>query len=429
MAQAKLNQGTDQEPDQDNGNGNSNKNKNKNKNGNGNDRLPLRFWIVASINFINAISFTILIPILYPYAKAFGLSDFQASLLTTVYALSQFVATPILGRCSDAWGRKPLLVISLAGTALSNLVASLTPFAWLLFVARVFDGLTGGNTSIAAAVISDTTTPGDRARAFGLFDASLRLGFMTGPAISYFAQKIPTFPGVSHLGMSFFAATVMATIATLVTLFYLPETLKNPRPLVLDWNLFNVKGWARSLKNKTIANVILLTFLSGTTFTLFTFALQPFFLHVLGQKIENIAILITLVGISGVATQFFVVGRITKAFNLAIVLLVALTIRGFIFLAMPTFPNLLTFTGLTILLGAVNAFPLPIMTSILTLKSSEQEQGEVLGLSSSALSIANAIGPALAGAMVTLSYDTPFYISGVLTLCVAGFALFLRSDL
>ena len=81
MAQAKLNQ------EQGHGKGNGNKN--------GNDRLPLRFWIVASINFINAISFTILIPILYPYAKAFGLSDFQASLLTTVYALSQFVATPI----------------------------------------------------------------------------------------------------------------------------------------------------------------------------------------------------------------------------------------------------------------------------------------------------------------------------------------------
>ena len=80
MAQAKLNQGNDQGSDQDNDQGsdqdNGNRNSNQNKNGNGNDRLPLRFWIVASINFINAISFTILIPILYPYAKAFGLSDF-----------------------------------------------------------------------------------------------------------------------------------------------------------------------------------------------------------------------------------------------------------------------------------------------------------------------------------------------------------------
>lgn len=173
----------------------------------------------------------------------------------------------------------------------------------------------------------------------------------------------------------------------------------------------------------------MLVFFSGTTFTVFTFALQPFFLNVLGQKTENIAIIITLVGISGVITQIFTVGRITQAFNLAIVLFIALVLRGFIFLAMPTFPNLITFTGLTILLGAVNAFPLPIMNSILTLKSSEQAQGEVLGLSSSALSIANAIGPAIAGLMVTLSYNTPFYVSGILTLCTAGFALSFRSRL
>ena len=102
-------------------------------------------------------------------------------------------------------------------------MASITPFAWLLFAARFFDGLTGGNTSIAAAVISDTTTPEDRARAFGLFDASLRLGFMTGPAISYFAQKIPTFPGISHLGMSFFAAICFASAALISALSPKPQ--------------------------------------------------------------------------------------------------------------------------------------------------------------------------------------------------------------
>ena len=175
-----------------------------------NFNLPLRFWIVALINFINAVSFTILIPILYPYAKEFGLSDFEASLLTTAYAIAQFFATPILGRFSDTWGRKPLLVLSLFGTVVANLMASITPFVWLLFLARILDGLTGGNTSIAAAVISDTTTPVDRPKAFGLFDATLRLGFMTGPAISYFAQKLPTFPGVTHLGMSFFAAAMIS---------------------------------------------------------------------------------------------------------------------------------------------------------------------------------------------------------------------------
>lgn len=103
--------------------------------------LPLQFWIIALIAFINSVSFTIIIPILYPYAREFGLSDFQASLLTTVYAISQFLATPVLGRFSDFMGRKPLLVISLLGTVVANLLASFTHEAWLLFAARILDGL------------------------------------------------------------------------------------------------------------------------------------------------------------------------------------------------------------------------------------------------------------------------------------------------
>ncbi|MEO1764693.1 MAG: MFS transporter, partial [Cyanobacteria bacterium J06629_18] len=156
--------------------------------------LPLQFWIVTLIAFINSVSFTIIIPLLYPYAKQFGLNDFQASLLSTAYALPQFIGTPILGRLSDRLGRKPLLVISLLGTVLSGIVAAVTPVAWLLYVARIFDGLTGGNTSIARAVVSDITTVDQRAKAFGIFGSVFRLGFVAGPALSYVAQQLPTIP-------------------------------------------------------------------------------------------------------------------------------------------------------------------------------------------------------------------------------------------
>jgi MFS family permease len=123
-------------------------------------RLPWRFWIVALVAFINAVSFTIVIPILYPYAKQFGLTDFQASLLTTAYAAAQFVGTPILGRLSDRLGRKPLLILSLLGTVAANALASFTPLPGLLFAARILDGITGGNNSIAQAIISDITEAG-----------------------------------------------------------------------------------------------------------------------------------------------------------------------------------------------------------------------------------------------------------------------------
>lgn len=99
--------------------------------------LPLQFWVVALVAFINAVSFTIIIPILYPYAKQFGLNDFQASLLTTSYAIFQFVGTPILGKLSDRLGRKPLLIVSLVGTVAANMVAAFAGVAWLLFAARI----------------------------------------------------------------------------------------------------------------------------------------------------------------------------------------------------------------------------------------------------------------------------------------------------
>ena len=289
--------------------------------------LPFKFWIIALIAFINSVSFTIVIPILYPYAKQFGLTDFQASLLTTAYAVSQFVATPILGRLSDFMGRKPLLIISLLGTVLANLVASFAPVAWLLFGARVLDGLTGGNTSIARAVISDTTTPEQRPKAFGLFGATFRLGFVTGPAISYFAQSIDPLPGVSSLGMGFFAGAAIATLAVLLTLFFLPETLEEREKFQLSWSMFGFADIVKSATRPGLGRVFLLTFFSGFTFTIFTFAFQPFFLNVLNQDAQTLAILFALIGVIGIVTQLLAVDPLTKRFNQADILFAALAVH------------------------------------------------------------------------------------------------------
>lgn len=389
--------------------------------------LPLKFWIVALVAFINSVSFTIIIPILYPYAKQFGLSDFQASLLTTSYAISQFLATPILGRLSDFMGRKPLLIVSLLGTVLANLLASFTPFAWLLFTARILDGLTGGNTSIARAVISDTTKPSERPKAFGLFDAAFRMGFVTGPAISYFAQSLPTFPGVSPLGMSFFVGAMIALLAVILAWFVLPETLPERDKIRLSWQMFGFGKIIQSAKHPKLGRAFVLTFLSGFTFTIFTFAFQPFFLNVLGQDAQTLAIVFTLIGVVGVITQVFAVEPLTQRFNLANILAAAIAGRALVFLLIPVFPVISAFVVLAVFLGIVNSFPIPLINSILSTNSSDREQGEVLGINASYLSISNAVGPTVAGLLVSMSYSTPFWVTGVLTLLTAGFAWSLKS--
>ncbi|GAB1538426.1 tetracycline resistance MFS efflux pump [Scytonema sp. NUACC21] len=389
--------------------------------------LPLKFWIVALIAFINSVSFTIILPVLYPYAKQFGLNDFQASLLTTSYAIAQFVATPVLGRFSDFMGRKPLLIISLIGTVGANLIASFAPFAWLLFAARIFDGLTGGNNSIAKAIITDTTTIADRPKAFGLFDATFRLGFVTGPAISYFAQNLPTFPGVSSLGMSFFAGASIALVAVALTFFLLPETLQEPEKIQLSWQMFGFGKIFRSALRPKLGQAFLLTFFSGFTFTIFTFAFQPFFLNVLKRDVQTLAILFTMIGVVGVITQIFAVQPLTKRFNLVDILAVAIAGRAAVFLLIPIFPVLPAFMILSCLLGITNSFPTPLISAILSLNCGDREQGEIQGINSSYLSISNAMGPAVAGLLVSINYSTPFWVTGFLTLLTARFALNLKA--
>lgn len=389
--------------------------------------LSIQFWIVTFIAFINAVSFTIIIPVLYPYAKQFGLSDFQASLLTTAYAGCQFLGSPILGSLSDRFGRKPLLILSLLGTVVANLIASLTPLAWLLFLARALDGLTGGNTSVARAVVSDITRPDQRTRAFGIFGATFRLGFVAGPPLSYLAQSVTPLPGVSSLGMSFLVAGSTALIAVFLCWFVLAETHRpSQSQMSLQWADFGFYKIAQSVKRQSFNRIFFLTFFSGFTFTIFTFAFQPFFLNVLGQTPRRLAIVFAAIGILGFLTQIFALDPLLNYFSRVRLLYTTMTARAIIFLLLPTFPNVIVFSGLMLVFGFVNSFPMPIINSILSLRSNEQEQGEVMGINTAYLSFANALGPAVSGMLVSFGYKLPFWITGGLTLLVAGFAASLR---
>ena len=390
--------------------------------------LPPLFWLIALIALINSISFTIIIPLLYPYAKQFGLNDFQASLLTTAFALSQFFGTPILGKLSDRLGRKYILVFSLAGTMVANLLASVAVVAWLLYVARILDGLTGGNTSVASAVISDITTPEQRPKAFGIFSATFRLGFVIGPVLSYFAQQLPTLPGVSSLGMSFLVSAAIAAFASLLTLFFLPETTSQQASFSLSWDDFAFGKIAKSATRPRLGQLFILTFLSGSTFTIFTFAFQPFFLNVLGQDSKGLAIMFALVGILGFISQIFALEPLSNRFNLIDIIAVSLALRGVTFLLMPSFPTYGAFVIILVIFALVNSFPMPLIDTVLSLNSNNQEQGEVLGINSSYLSMSNAIGPVISGLLVSINYTTPLWITGGLTILVAGFAFNLKSQ-
>src|SRR5256886_13939825 len=116
-------------------------------------------FIIALIALVNMLGYGIIIPILYAYSKKYGLSDFQNGLLFAIFSICQFISTPIIGRLSDKYGRRPMLLISIIGTAASFFLMAFAPNAIFLFIARALDGLTAGNIPVAFAVISDSTKP------------------------------------------------------------------------------------------------------------------------------------------------------------------------------------------------------------------------------------------------------------------------------
>jgi predicted MFS family arabinose efflux permease len=378
------------------------------------------FWIIALINFINVLSFTILIPTIYQYGREFHLNDFETSFLFAIYSIAQFFATPIIGKLSDRFGRKPLLIISLAGTVIGNFLAGTAPNATVLFLARFLDGVTGGNVSVAQAAVSDITTPADRAKGFGIFGASFGLGFVIGPVLSLVAQQ-------RSLGTSFLVASGIAVIALVLTIFFLPETLQHkadPNQNIFDLGL---KDLVRGLTFPRVGILFFINLCVGTTFTLFTFAFQPYYLKVLHQDNKSLTLLFFAIGVVGVIVQLLGVKIATKYLSLVKILFIGLFFRSLSFILMPVIPDIHYFLAVSVIFAVFNSLVQPMISTLISLNTSPAEQGKMSGLNASYLSAANGIGPIVAGLMVDqnhpLTYGYPLYLAGFFTFVVLFFAI------
>ena len=388
------------------------------------------FQVAALITFLNALSATILIPVIYLYARAFELNDLQAGLLLSTFSAAQFFATPVFGKLSDRLGRKPLLVVSLVGTMIANFVASTAAFmpvtigCMVLFSARFFDGMTGGNVSVAQAIVSDVTEPKDRAKAFGFFGAAFGMGFVIGPVISLCAIKATESLGEkASLGSAFFASSIMAAIALGMTIVFLPETLP-PEKRKKGGNVFDLglKELAKGFFLPKIGILILLNFLIGTTFTMFTFGFQPYFTKVLNKGSVELALLFSMIGVLGAISQIKGVGWLSKRTSLTRILFAGLLVRGLAFFCMPLWADFNYFVEVSVVFALFNALVQPMISTLISLNVPPDRQGIASGLNASYLSIANAVGPVLAGVMVNekfpISYSYPLFFAGIATLLV-----------
>jgi len=365
--------------------------------------------IIALIALVNMLGYGIIIPILYAYSKKFGLSDFDNGLLFAIFSICQFISTPIIGRLSDRYGRKPMLLVSIIGTAVSFFMTAFAPNAFFLFFSRALDGLTAGNIPVAFAVISDVTKPEERAKAFGIIGSALNFGFVFGPATAAFTL-------VFGSSVPFIIAGVITTIAAILTAVYLPETNKHIGE-VTHGKLFDFPKMWKTLFDPSVGPTFLISLVFFLAFACaIIYGFQPFTLNVLKvTQFEN-AVLFTMFGAVGLLAQNLLVAQISKKLGMRKAFMYALIAVSLSFVLMFFSHALPLFVAGSILLAIANSVVQTLIPTILSQEADAKSQGTIMGLNSSYQSIGMIFGPIIGGVVATIAIPWTFLLGAALVM-------------
>lgn len=356
--------------------------------------LPIFLIIVVDI-----LGMTIILPLLPFYAEHLGASPTQVGMIVSIYAVCQLIGGPLLGRMSDATGRKPLLLLSQAGTLLGFIILAYADRLSLVFLSRIIDGFTAGNISLAQAYIADVTKPEERTKSFAVIGIAFGVGFLIGPAIGGFlAQFGYVYP--------VFAAIILSATSIAATQFLLPATSPSAdrdaarRLSVLDWGTYAAyfrRPGLGSLLWQFFAFIFAFSaFMSG--FALF--AERRYIWEGKPFTAREVGYFYAYVGVLGIILQGGLIGRLVRWFGDW-----KLVRYGFVLSTIGFVAVGWTFgiTGLLVT-GAVIACSTgvlrPALTSLITQVAGRSEQGGVLGLTQALQSVAQIVAPLLGGILI-----------------------------
>lgn len=343
--------------------------------------------------FIDAIGFGIIMPVLPRLIMDVGEIDLSRAIaiggsMALVYALASFVCAPILGNLSDAYGRRPVLLIALGGLAVDYLLMALAQTLPLLFIGRLLTGAFGGSYGPAQAAIADITLPEQRAKMFGYVSAAFGVGFVVGPAFGGLLGEIGE-------RAPFYAASALAVLNFAYGLFAFPETLQPERRRRYDWRRANPLGaWRamRAIPGMTgVASVLLLWQIASLVYpiTWSYYAIAQF-----GWSNALIGVSLATVGVVIALSQIFLTGPLVKKYGERTAATFGLIggTAGFIAYALAS-ETWMAFAAMVAI--ALQGLVQPSLMAMLSRRAAPETQGEVQGISSMALGLGAVIAPFL----------------------------------
>lgn len=359
-------------------------------------RSPL--LVIFITVFIDLVGFGIVIPVLPFYVEGtkFNATPRAVGLLVASYSVMQLIFTPILGRLSDKYGRRPVLLVSLLGTSLGFLILGFATTLWMLFLGRIIDGITGGNISTAQAYIADVTTPENRAKGMGIIGAAFGLGFILGPGLGGVLSRW-------GINVPFLFGAALAFCNAILLYFTLPETVTKDHPARASAATGRWSQLLQSLKQRNLAVVLLIYFLFVVAFSMMTTSFAFFTMYRFGYDAHDTGWLFVFIGVVSAIVQGGLIGRLVERFGeSALVVTGALLFTASLFVLPFTGPQ----TGLFWLLFVGGAFAFgqslatPALTSLASKSAGRGEQGAILGVTQSVASLARTVGPLISAALI-----------------------------
>ncbi len=382
--------------------------------------------VVFATILIDFIGFSVLIPVLPLFAERLGASPFQVALILTVYALAQLLFLPAWGWVSDRVGRRPVILISLFGTVCSFVLLAFADSIGMIYAARVLAGFFAASIGTAQAVVTDVTSPSERARGMGIIGAAFGAGMIVGPMLGGLSAEL-------HEKAPFYAVALLATLNFVVAWFRLPES-RPPQRRSPDWSELRHSlvptpvRLVMAVHDRRIGLFLYLFFQVFTAFAVLEALITLYMGDQYGATPLDVGLLFAWIGVVLVLTQGVLLRRLVNYAGETRLVVVGLTAMGVGLAAMAFVPSYGWFYAVGTVIAFGNGITFPSFTSLYSKACEAENAGELLGQGQAMATTGRIIGPTIGGLLMQHWFPSaPFLLAGAMMfLSLAMFGAFRR---